>query len=226
MFETLVVSRSVARPDRRAGTAAMLLHLLALALALHQRQASVPPAPTSSTPIAFLIPRAAQPRPSLPGAPAPIAGPSAALSAEELKLPALPGIESIGEGATLDVRRMLGSDNLGSATGGGLMATLAAGPQLPDAAQVDRPPLLARPIEPAYPPALRAAGFAGEVVVEYAVGLDGRVDSSSVRVVQTTHPGFVPSVVAALGAARFTPAQRAGSAVAVRVRQRIVFQVH
>jgi TonB family protein len=81
---------------------------------------------------------------------------------------------------------------------------------LSDTDDVDRPPLLIIPIAPAYPAALRAAGVAGSTLVEYVVGVDGRVDTSSLHVIQTTHPDFVAPVRAALATARFTPAQRAG----------------
>jgi len=57
------------------------------------------------------------------------------------------------------------------------------------------------------------------------VGVDGRVDTSSVHIIHATHPDFVAPVRVALAAARFTPAQRAGMPVAARVRQRILFQL-
>jgi TonB family protein len=100
--------------------------------------------------------------------------------------------------------------------------TLAAAPAH---ARVDRGPELATPLQPKYPAALRAAGLRGEVVIEYVVGEDGRVDTSSVRAVRFTHPDFVPPIRAALASARFIPAQRSGGAIAVRVRQRVAFQV-
>ncbi|HET7456735.1 MAG TPA: energy transducer TonB [Gemmatimonadaceae bacterium] len=57
---------------------------------------------------------------------------------------------------------------------------------------------------PAFPPLLYAAGAQGEVVVDLAVGPDGRVDSSATRVVTTAHALFTDAVRAVLPRWRVT----------------------
>jgi protein TonB len=87
---------------------------------------------------------------------------------------------------------------------------------------VEAPELLGG-LQPDYPEGLRRAGVRGMVRVEYVVGVDGRMDPRSLRVLYSTHPGFVLSAVQALRNARFRPAQREGRAVAARVQQIIRF---
>jgi TonB family protein len=86
-----------------------------------------------------------------------------------------------------------------------------------------QPPELLGDLQPDYPMDLRRAGVQGMVRVEYVVGLDGRTDPRSLRVLSSTHPGFVLTTFQALRKARFRPAQRDGQLVAVTVQQIIRF---
>jgi len=90
--------------------------------------------------------------------------------------------------------------------------------------EVDEPPKLIGELHPRYPRGLERAGVTGVVRVEYVVGTTGRMDARSVRVLASTHPGFVLAALAALGDARFRPARRNGRPSAVLVQQTIRFR--
>ena len=78
---------------------------------------------------------------------------------------------------------------------------------------------------PVYPPELSARGTEGKVEAAYVVDTTGRVDTSTIRVMQSDDPRFTESVRAALAETRFRPAKRAGKAVRQLVQQRFRFKV-
>jgi TonB family protein len=78
---------------------------------------------------------------------------------------------------------------------------------------------------PVYPPELSARGKEGKVDATYVVDTTGRVDTTTIRVMQSDDPRFTESVRTALGEARFRPAKRAGKAVRQLVEQRFSFKV-
>jgi protein TonB len=85
----------------------------------------------------------------------------------------------------------------------------------------EAPALLSGP--PAYPEPLRLAGIEGRVLVQAIVDTVGRVEPSSVRILESPSPGFdLPTKRWAL-AARFRPARRQGRAVRVLVNLPVVF---
>ena len=77
---------------------------------------------------------------------------------------------------------------------------------------------------PVYPPELSARGTEGAVEAEYVVDAEGRVDTTSIRVMRSDHPRFTESVREALAEARFRPAKRAGKSVRQLVLQRFRFK--
>jgi TonB family protein len=89
--------------------------------------------------------------------------------------------------------------------------------------EVDQLPELTHELHPRYPETLRQWGLDGRVQLEYLISAEGRVDSTSIRVLQTTHPDFAASAVEAVRDARFRPARRGGKGVAVLVQQTIRF---
>jgi TonB family protein len=93
------------------------------------------------------------------------------------------------------------------------------------AAEVDVLPQLTGHLQPNYPEALRRTGVSGQVVLEYVIGSGGWVDSSSMRILLSTHPAFSTAAIEALHGLRFSPARRSGRAVAVLVRQTIRFEI-
>jgi TonB family protein len=87
---------------------------------------------------------------------------------------------------------------------------------------VERYPFSAVPV---YPPELSARGVEGQVEATYVVDATGRVDTTTIQVMQSDHPRFTESVRTALGEALFRPATRAGKTVRQLVQQRFRFKL-
>ncbi len=78
---------------------------------------------------------------------------------------------------------------------------------------------------PAYPPNLLAENIEGSAFVLYVVDTNGLVDTTSLKVVRTTHPGFVEAVREALPGMRFRPAMLNGRKVRQLVQQSFAFRI-
>lgn len=78
---------------------------------------------------------------------------------------------------------------------------------------------------PIYPSDLIATGTQGQVDVTYVVDTIGRVDTTTIQVIQSDDPRFSESVRTALGGAHFRPAKRGGKTVRQLVAQRFRFQI-
>jgi TonB family protein len=78
---------------------------------------------------------------------------------------------------------------------------------------------------PVYPPELSARGVEGLVDATYVVDTTGRVDTTTIKVMQSDDSLFTQSVRTALGLAAFRPAKRAGSSVRQLVQQRFRFKL-
>jgi TonB family protein len=87
---------------------------------------------------------------------------------------------------------------------------------------VERYPSSAAPV---YPPELSAQGKEGKVDAAFVVDTAGRVDTTTIQVLQSDHPRFTESVRTALGEALFRPAKRAGQPVRQLVQQRFNFKL-
>jgi len=98
-----------------------------------------------------------------------------------------------------------------------------AGPFIYQEHEVDVPARPVDPLEPAYPPRLRALGLEGEVEVRVIVLSDGSVDGA--RLVESTHDDFTVAVREALREARFHPALRRGKPVSSWVTLRLRFRL-
>jgi TonB family protein len=85
------------------------------------------------------------------------------------------------------------------------------------------PPVLLAPVVADYPPAARAAGLAGSVVVKVDVDVEGRVTAASV--VRAAGNGFDEAARAAALRARFRPARRGGRTVASRIALLVDFRL-
>jgi protein TonB len=94
------------------------------------------------------------------------------------------------------------------------------------ASQVDEP-VVAAPgsVGPRYPELLRAAGVQGEVVVTFVVDTTGRVEPSSLVILNSTNDLFGAAVRTALPAMRFIPAKADGRKVRQQVQQPFVFTI-
>jgi TonB family protein len=80
-------------------------------------------------------------------------------------------------------------------------------------------------IRPRYPDALRQSGIDGRVEIEFVVDDRGRVDMSTVRVIESTHELFTHAVRRALSGMRFSPAKVNGVAVRQFVRLPVIFRI-
>ena len=91
--------------------------------------------------------------------------------------------------------------------------------------QVDRKVALdsVRPLEIPYPPSLFAAHMQGNVVAEFVVNGEGRVERGTFGIVSSTHPLFAEAVRRAVVGAVFTPALKAGKPVRQLVHQPFEF---
>jgi TonB family protein len=78
---------------------------------------------------------------------------------------------------------------------------------------------------PVYPPELSARRVEGQVEAAYVVDTLGRVDTTTIRVMQSDDPRFTQSVRTALGETLFRPAKRAGKPVRQLVQQRFRFKL-
>lgn len=67
-----------------------------------------------------------------------------------------------------------------------------------------------------YPNRLRSRGTQGEVVITFIIGVDGRAELESAKVLSATDPGFIEPALTGLARMRFRPAALDG--VPVRVR--------
>lgn len=66
---------------------------------------------------------------------------------------------------------------------------------------------LPRLMQRLYPDALQDAGIGGRVVVQFVVGTNGRVDMSTLKILSSSHDGFVEPTRKAIGEFRFRPAR-------------------
>ena len=92
-------------------------------------------------------------------------------------------------------------------------------------AQVDDPPLLIQQGPQVFPPAMRTAGIAGKVTMQYIVDVTGHVEPSSFKVLATTHQAFVEPTKQMLLKSLFKPGKVKGTPVRVLVQQVINFTI-
>lgn len=125
-------------------------------------------------------------------------------------------------------------DFTGTGAAGGFSIPIGAAPLLPltgsgepiDGSSADNPPyMMPGQMGPSYPPELRGEAPDGLVVVRFVIDTLGKVETSSVKVVESTHPHFLSSVRVALDRLRFTPAKLSGQRVRVRMEQRFEFHL-
>ena len=91
--------------------------------------------------------------------------------------------------------------------------------------QVDRKVALdsAKPLDIPYPPSLFAAHTRGNVVAEFVVDAQGRVEPGTLGIISFSHPLFADAVRRAVAAAVFSPALKAGKPVRQLVHQPFEF---
>ena len=79
--------------------------------------------------------------------------------------------------------------------------------------------------KPKYPPVLQQAGIAGSVDVQYVVGIDGKAEQGSFRVLRSTNKAFEAPAQESIMTATFKPAKIKGQPVRQLVQQRVSFTI-
>jgi len=77
-----------------------------------------------------------------------------------------------------------------------------------------------------YPESMRASGAEGQVLAEFVVNENGRVESGSFKVLESSNPAFTAAVKAALPRMKFRPAQIGKTNVSQVVQQAFVFKLN
>lgn len=80
-------------------------------------------------------------------------------------------------------------------------------------------------IRPTYPESLRSSGVQGQVVAQFVVNENGRVEAGTFKVLSSDNPAFTQAVREALGSMRFKPARIGSQAVSQFVQQPFVFKL-
>lgn len=96
-------------------------------------------------------------------------------------------------------------------------------PPLSAVAGVEQQPSLLTHPAIRYPAEMRALGVAGTVLVEAMVDTTGRVESETLKIVETTNHGFDAEVLRVMRGSRYEPARIHGRAVRVVIRQAVTF---
>jgi len=129
-------------------------------------------------------------------------------------------VSQAGNGPVMRVGSPTGSGvggGLGSGVGSGAGPGVTPGAVHPvPAADVTRMPMPQGRCAGKYTDEARAAAIEGVVVLDLVVDADGR--ARDILVVEALSHGLTEAALRALAACRFTPGERSGVAVAVRVR--------
>lgn len=91
--------------------------------------------------------------------------------------------------------------------------------------RIDTPVHIVHIPTPKYPEAAARHGIRGDVALQYVVNENGRVNRSSIRVIDPSYQEFIDAAVDAVAAGQFSPARAGGCAVKSLVRQRIRFRM-
>lgn len=92
--------------------------------------------------------------------------------------------------------------------------------------QVEQPVQSLGGSSPQYPESLRSSGEEGEVLAEFVVNENGRVEMSTFKVLNSSNPAFTASVRRALSGMRFRPAKIGGRSVSQVVQQPFQFKLN
>ncbi|NUO64865.1 MAG: hypothetical protein HOQ11_08075 [Gemmatimonadaceae bacterium] len=79
--------------------------------------------------------------------------------------------------------------------------------------------------KPEYPPSLIATHTEGRVLAQFVVGVDGKAEMNTFRVLESTHPDFVAAIRKALPGLTYYPAEIGGKPVRQVVQQPFTFAI-
>jgi periplasmic protein TonB len=111
-------------------------------------------------------------------------------------------------------------------TGSGVVGGVANTNQTYFEFQVEKPAeMLSDSPKPKYPSVLESSGIAGEVQAQFVVGMNGKADMDSFKVLKSTNELFTQAVKNVLPRMRFSPAMIGGKPVNQLVQQSFQFAV-
>jgi protein TonB len=111
-------------------------------------------------------------------------------------------------------------------TGSGVVGGIANTNQTYFEFQVEKPAeMLSDSPKPKYPSVLESSGIAGEVQAQFVVGMNGKADMDSFKVLKSTNELFTQAVKNVLPRMRFSPAMIGGKPVNQLVQQSFQFAV-
>ena len=90
---------------------------------------------------------------------------------------------------------------------------------------VDEPAVVVHQPSPRYPPALQQAGREGRVLVEFIIDTTGHLEGASLRVLESSHPGFEAAAGETIRRSVFRPAKVRGEPVRQRTIQAVTFRI-
>jgi protein TonB len=223
MLNRLLESKAKHEPPLSGAIASVAAHTALIGLAIYATaRAHVEPTPGVARPLYQVLARFATPS-SEPGpgiaAIVPRSSPVLVNPAVRITLPSMDlPVPAVG---LADFRR----DPVGAPASFGAANTAPEGAYATFRAdQVEKQvSLMSASTLPRYPEALRMAGVGGQVVAQFVVDEEGRVEERTVRFRQSDNPLFEESVRTALGRMRFTPAEIAGKKVRQLVEMPFVF---
>lgn len=231
MFTHLIASRPARTELSQGTTVSLLFHGALLTLAIlasaHAESELFTARPQRTVPITFAPPTPPVERraPEPPPQPAPVvrAPQSTPLPAPPVVVPSsIPEPSSTPWTPTVPATPSTGVGDPNAPVGAPSTPTGSGSGDPLGAAEVDVPAaLLPRSPLPRYPFSLQSARLAGSVRARFVVGTDGRVEMSSVQILESTHPAFAEAVRAVLPRMRFRPARVGHRAV----RQLVEFPV-
>jgi len=237
MLSTLIESRRL--PHRGAGSpargaaASIAIHavLIVLLVAVTAHAGEHPATRQASPDIYYSVPAT-----HYPAAPPPrtVSRPATAPPHPAMPLPPVAIPTTIpGEPPNIDILPLVatghdfspGPPDSPATAGGEPAADDGAGAPL-TAAEVERPALaLPGNPRPRYPAVLERARMSGEVIVQFVVDTSGRVDLSTVRMLETSNDLFAAAVRQVLPAWRFRPATAGGRTVKQLVQLPLLFRM-
>lgn len=228
MFDTLLSSNPAKRPGAVHAGLSLLAHAGLVTGAVAATRGMAPAPPPAPVQVTMVLP-VSPPTPPVPpvSVPAPPGGVPSGPVFETVTPPAIIPltIPPIDLGQRFDPNRFTGRGvQVPPRTPAGTSGSEPV-PPLWSEHEVDQPVGVVRPPVPRYPPALRQAGLAGFVVVQFVVDTLGRVEAGSVAILESSHPHFEDAARDAVLAARFRPARIRGVAVRQLVQQRIRFSI-
>lgn len=229
MFAQLIASRVPARRSPAGFAASLVVHsVVVVGAAVFTSRAPVHRPVVTQLAVSYVAPAPHRPTPAspLPQGPAPITGLPRVLDVPIDVPSVLPSVDALRSAIGLDDPSVFRPSVAPGATGGAdFGGGYGSAPLLE--AQVEVAVMLdARSPMPRYPQLLKDAGVEGLVRLRFVVDTAGRVEPTTVQVVEASHPAFAAAVQGVLPRLRFTPARVGPRKVRQLVEFPLQFQLH